>query len=372
MTKISTAKLYALYTESPTIYSKMLNLKHYAIAALLVSLTLVGSAGASPNQSTTLTIDSYYSNGPQIHGMFVELQNANGQDLKTGYTPITFNVTPGKDYYVYADSWQQITFQFWSQPQNPATNPIEMSFASGVHFTLIAFYGGYSGNTSTTTSSSSASDPMGLVVPLYMYPDSYWTQLIQAKEANPTVPVIAVVNPSNGPGSSPDSNYVTGIKDLQAAGITVLGYVDSQYQGTPITTAERQVADYANWYGTNGIFEDCMTNTGSPSYYSTLTQYRGLGRPVLHHGQPRHEHHGRLRLQRGQPGDLRGLWRSIARDGPGIHHLRQPGELLSDGLLRFAPVAELHGFARRTCGLRLVHGPGRQLHESAIFELSER
>lgn len=117
----------------------------------------------------------------------------------------------------------------------------------------------------------------GVVVPLYNYPDSTWTTIAQAKTTYPSVPIIAVVNPSSGPGSSEDPNYLQGIRNLQAAGVTVLGYVATGYATSsysPLSNLEPQIVDYKNWYGVNGIFFDEMSNTaGYESYYSTLNSY---------------------------------------------------------------------------------------------------
>lgn len=119
-----------------------------------------------------------------------------------------------------------------------------------------------------------ATSSTGIIVPLYSYPGSYWNQLIQAKNAHPSVPIIAVVNPNNGPGSSIDSTYVSSIQQLQSAGITVLGYVYTGYGSRSTSSAEADVTTYHNWYNVSGIFFDEMSNvSGYESYYSTLTQY---------------------------------------------------------------------------------------------------
>ena len=81
-----------------------------------------------------------------------------------------------------------------------------------------------------SVSTASASSNTGIVVPLYTYPtDSSWSSLISVKDSYPSVPIIAIINPDNGPGSSKDSNYVSGIAKLQASGIVVLGYVYTNY-----------------------------------------------------------------------------------------------------------------------------------------------
>lgn len=114
----------------------------------------------------------------------------------------------------------------------------------------------------------------GVIVPLYSYPGPSWQTLIQDKEAHPSVPVIAIINPASGPGSSQDPNFLSGIQTLEAAGITVLGYVWTDYGGIQISQAEQEISTYSQWYPVNGVFFDGMSNVpGFESYYSTLTSY---------------------------------------------------------------------------------------------------
>jgi len=124
----------------------------------------------------------------------------------------------------------------------------------------------------------------GLAIPLYTYPcftatQCTWTTIIQARQAYPGVPLLTVINPGNGPGSSIDANYVQGVKNLQAAGVVVLGYVYTNYGHTPLSKVEKQVNSYKNWYAVNGIFFDAMASvTGRERYYSTLYHYvKSLG-----------------------------------------------------------------------------------------------
>jgi hypothetical protein len=125
---------------------------------------------------------------------------------------------------------------------------------------------------------ASATPTAGVVIPLYTYPtDGSWTQVIQAKQAYPNVPFIAVINPNSGPGSSQDASYVQGINNLRAAGITVVGYVATGYavsSYSSVSNVESQVAAYHNWYAVNGILFDEMSNQpGYESYYSTIGNY---------------------------------------------------------------------------------------------------
>lgn len=121
--------------------------------------------------------------------------------------------------------------------------------------------------------------PMGLIVPLYTYPtDGTWTAIVQAKNAHPTVPIVAVINPDSGPGTSKSSDYATGITNLQSAGVTVIGYVPTGY-GTasysPLPNIESQVSDYVTWYPSiEGIFFDEMSGDASTaSYYQSLATF---------------------------------------------------------------------------------------------------
>ena len=146
-------------------------------------------------------------------------------------------------------------------------------FATGYVALLVgAAAFGLTGFPSTTRA---ASTPVGVVIPLYTYPtDGSWSAVIQAKQAYPNVPFIAVINPNSGPGSSQDSNFVQGIKNLQTAGIKVVGYVDTAYGGDSISSVEANVNLYHTWYGVNGIMFDDMTNqVGYETYYSTLSGY---------------------------------------------------------------------------------------------------
>ena len=116
----------------------------------------------------------------------------------------------------------------------------------------------------------------GVIVPLYTYPtSSTWDSIVQTKGANPNVPIIAIINPSNGPGTSQDSNYVAGTQKLQSGNITVLGYVHTSYGQRSIRLAEAEIEKYHTWYNTvDGIFFDEMSNkAGKESYYQTLSNY---------------------------------------------------------------------------------------------------
>ena len=129
--------------------------------------------------------------------------------------------------------------------------------------------------TATTSTPST-----GVIVPLFTYPTSpTWNEVIQAKLANPSVPIIAIINPDSGPGVVQDSNYKQGIDALRSAGVTVLGYVYTQYAQRNLTSAEADISTYHGWYNISGILFDEMSNVvGNENYYSTLSSYaKSLG-----------------------------------------------------------------------------------------------
>ncbi len=132
---------------------------------------------------------------------------------------------------------------------------------------------------SSASASTQNYNPGGLIIPLYSYPSSSWNVVIQDKLANPHVPVIAVVNPGNGPGVSRESNYATWINRLMSVGITVVGYVYTDYGARSASSVRADIAKFKSLYGVNGIFLDQMPSTvGHESYYASLTSYaKSLG-----------------------------------------------------------------------------------------------
>lgn len=121
---------------------------------------------------------------------------------------------------------------------------------------------------------TTASTSTGVIVPLYTYPGPMWQGVIQAKQAHPSVPMIAVINPSNGPGGWQDPNILQGVRSLQSVGITVVGYVYTEYGSVSLSSLEAQIRTYQSLYAVNGIFFDQMSNVhGYEWYYSTLNNY---------------------------------------------------------------------------------------------------
>src|SRR5439155_22539816 len=116
---------------------------------------------------------------------------------------------------------------------------------------------------------------LGILVPAYFSPTSggYWSALNQAADR---VPLIAIMNPINGPSTSVNSNYTSAVNALRNAGGRVLGYVYSSYNARPLVDVEADIDRYHAFYTIDGFFVDEMTNDSDAThlaYYEELYQY---------------------------------------------------------------------------------------------------
>jgi hypothetical protein len=126
-----------------------------------------------------------------------------------------------------------------------------------------------------------ATTATGTIVPLYSAPGSgTWAAVAAAKQAHPSVPILAVVNPNNGPGTAATSDYQLGIQQLDAAGVKVIGYVPTGYGARTPQEVQDDIWRWKNLYsGVTGIFFDEMANQpGKEKYYGDLTgAAKGIG-----------------------------------------------------------------------------------------------
>jgi hypothetical protein len=108
-----------------------------------------------------------------------------------------------------------------------------------------------------------------------MDPDASWIAIAAAKKLHPSVPVIAIVNPADGPGTSVSPAYTSGIADLQAAGIVVIGYVATGYTARGTSAVEADIDRWKSFYpSTQGIFFDEQSSQeGDEGFYRTVSQY---------------------------------------------------------------------------------------------------
>jgi hypothetical protein len=118
--------------------------------------------------------------------------------------------------------------------------------------------------------------PTGLIIPLFIYPTtvSTWNNIAALPAAYPNVPVIAIINPDNGVGSSQDPNYVAAINALKASGVVTIGYVETNYGAVSLQSVENSIDSWKNFYGVTGIFLDAMAyTTGYESSYQSIATY---------------------------------------------------------------------------------------------------
>jgi hypothetical protein len=114
-----------------------------------------------------------------------------------------------------------------------------------------------------------------IVVPAYIYPTpgSEWNDLNAAASK---VPITAIMNPGNGPGTFVDSNYTAAVNSLRAAGGRVIGYVYSSYGTRTLSVVLADVDRYDSLYNVDGIFVDEMANTGPAeklNYYKAIRDH---------------------------------------------------------------------------------------------------
>ena len=136
----------------------------------------------------------------------------------------------------------------------------------------------------------------GVLIPAYFYPNNPYSDATVADLLNlirkyRSVPVIVIVNPSNGPGAVEDGNYTAFIRLLKAAGAKVAGYVSTDYAARSEAAVKADVDAWLTLYANarpDTIFYDEQsydlgTDNANVLLYKRYTDYchdRGLW-PVI-------------------------------------------------------------------------------------------
>jgi len=125
-------------------------------------------------------------------------------------------------------------------------------------------------------------------LPAYFYPThwdpaSYLWDDVAAARAQ--VPITAIVNASNGPGSGgPNADYLVGVGELAASGVSMIGYVHTSYGARDPALVRADIDEWAaNWsaHGVRGIFlDEASTDMADVSYYEDLYLH-ALSQPGL-------------------------------------------------------------------------------------------
>jgi hypothetical protein len=118
-------------------------------------------------------------------------------------------------------------------------------------------------------------DSLGFLVPAYFYPvaNGAWETLNRTALR---VPLIAILNPNSGPGTSADNNYRQAISNLHSAGGRVIAYIHTGYAARLLSDVKEDVDTYLAFYSVDGFFVDEMDNRNlvlSYAYYTDLYQY---------------------------------------------------------------------------------------------------
>lgn len=127
-------------------------------------------------------------------------------------------------------------------------------------------------NTDLCAVTPTSSEPVKLLVPLYVYPGAAWDQLVAAASQ---VKIVAIINPNSGPLSTVDSSYSTYMTKLANAGIEMVGYVHTTYGQRAIADVKADIDTWASKYPLiKGIFLDEASDSASEiSYYTQVYQY---------------------------------------------------------------------------------------------------
>jgi len=113
---------------------------------------------------------------------------------------------------------------------------------------------------------------LNMLVPLYVYPSPAWNTVINGASS---ITTMAVINPYDGPGGPPNADYTAGVNALNAAGITTIGYVCTNYTNRLLSTVMEDIDIYASsWPNFSGIFLDMVTAEAEYlGYYQTVHDY---------------------------------------------------------------------------------------------------
>ncbi len=119
----------------------------------------------------------------------------------------------------------------------------------------------------------------GIIYPLFGYPNPSWDEMIRYRNAHQSLPWIATINPGNGPETARDPGIAEYVQRMQSRNMQVLGYVSTFWAAVPVETVKLDIDRYRQFYGTDGIFFDEMSNEAEDvEYYREITQYaKSLG-----------------------------------------------------------------------------------------------
>jgi hypothetical protein len=132
-----------------------------------------------------------------------------------------------------------------------------------------------------------------LLVPLYAYPATdpeAWATVA----ANAGSVLGLVLNPSSGPGAEAEPEFVAAAAALRAAGVPLLGYVDTDYGWRSHREIVTDIERYQDWYRVDGVFLDQVGSAPEllPHYRRLAVASRSLEAPQVVFNPGVHPHPG--------------------------------------------------------------------------------
>lgn len=132
-----------------------------------------------------------------------------------------------------------------------------------------------------------------LVIPAYFHPavaGEDWALLAEHADQLGLV----VLNLASGPGDRRDDAFLPVLAELQRAGVTVAGYVDTNYGRRDRDAALAEIDRYVDWYGVTGVFFDrAAAGRAELDHYAMLaTQARAIGPRIIAFNHGAHPNEG--------------------------------------------------------------------------------
>lgn len=130
--------------------------------------------------------------------------------------------------------------------------------------------------------SIASANKLRLLIPAYFYPGGpgmkEWDKLLKAATQ---VEIIAIINPSTGPGMEPDPNYTTILNEMLKVGVLPIGYVPTHYGKRPAQQVEKDVQRWFQFYPqVQGLFLDEQASEGKMyKYYLDIAQLARQKKP---------------------------------------------------------------------------------------------
>ena len=123
-----------------------------------------------------------------------------------------------------------------------------------------------------------------LLVPAYIYPSGegrkHWQKLI---EAAAQVEVVAIANPSSGPGRERNPDYAAMFTEAANQGVKLIGYVNTQYAGRSRAEVKEDIDAWVRYYPQiAGFFFDQQPREAEYHHLDYYAELRTYAQATLH------------------------------------------------------------------------------------------